>query len=175
MDDENKGCVTFLACFHDLNLKAAYIHVITDAVTSLLAIIALFGGKSFGWICLDPVMGLVGAAVVAQWAYGLFRDTATILLDKQPDNSHLHAEIREAIQADPAIVITDLHVWQIGVNKFAAIISVVTPNPQTPQAYKELLRAHKELVHVTVEIHQWRAHQLTIGGRSPLSGMAFQT
>lgn len=120
-------------------------------------------------------MGLVGAAVVAQWACGLFRDTTTILLDKQPDNSNLHAEIRNAIQSDPATVITDLHVWQIGVNKFAAIISVIAPNPKTPAAYKELLKQRTELVHVTVEVHQQQVREPMMGSRSRLFGMAFQT
>ena len=160
---------------HDLNLQAAYLHVIADAVTSVLAIAALLGGKFLGWVWLDPVMGLVGAAVVAQWAYGLFRDTTTILLDKQPDNSNLHAEIREAIQSDPATVITDLHVWQIGVNQFAAIIAVTAPNPKTPAAYKESLNRRKELVHVTVEVHQQKVHEPMRGGRARLSEMAFQT
>jgi cation diffusion facilitator family transporter len=160
---------------HDLNLKAAYIHVIADAVTSVFAIVALLGGKFFGWVWLDPVMGLVGAAVVAQWAYGLLRDTTTILLDKQPENSNLHAEIREAIHVDPATVITDLHVWQIAVNKFAAIVCVVAPDPKTPADYKERLKKCKELVHVTVEVHQQRVHEPATGVRSQLLGMSFQT
>lgn len=160
---------------HDLNLKAAYIHVIADAVTSVLAIVALFGGKFFGWVWLDPVMGMVGAVVVGQWACGLLRDTTTILLDKQPENSNLHAEIREAIQADPATIITDLHVWQIGVNKFAAVISVIAPDPQTPADYKERLKKCKELVHVTVEVHRQKVHEPMLGGRSRLFGMSFQT
>lgn len=159
---------------HDLNLKAAYVHVIADAVTSLLAIIALLGGKFFGWRWLDPVMGLVGAGVVAQWAWGLLRDTTTILLDKQPDSSNIHAEIRAAIQAEPGTIITDLHIWQIGVDKFAAIISVATPAPKSPAAYKELLKNRKELVHVTVEVHQQHAHDFSIGRPSLLLGMAFQ-
>ena len=150
---------------HDLNLKAAYLHVIADAVTSVLAIVALLGGKFFGWVWLDPVMGLVGAMVVGQWAYGLFRDTTTILLDKQPDNSNLHAEIREAIQSDPATVITDLHVWQIGVNQFAAIISVIAPDPKTPAAYKEQLKKRTELVHITVEVHQQKLPSRADNGR----------
>ena len=139
---------------HDLNLKAAYLHVLADAVTSLLAIAALFGGKLFGWAWLDPVIGLAGAAVVAQWAYGLLRDTTNILLDREPENSNLHADIRRIFQADSAAVITDLHVWQIATKKYAAIISVVAPEPKTPSAYKELLRRRKELVHVTVEVHR---------------------
>jgi cation diffusion facilitator family transporter len=139
---------------HDLNLKAAYIHVLADAVTSVLAIIALVGGKTMGWVWLDPVMGLVGSAVISQWAYGLIRDTHVILLDKEPDSSDLDAEIRKALQADSDTVIADLHIWQLAVNKFAAVISVVAHEPKTPAAYKELLREHEELVHVTIEVNR---------------------
>jgi cation diffusion facilitator family transporter len=159
---------------HDLNLKAAYIHVIADAVTSVFAIAALLGGKFLGLRWLDPVMGLVGAALVAQWACGLLRDTTTILLDKQPGNSNLHAEIRAAIEGHPATFITDLHVWQIDANKFAAIISLVTPMPKSPAAYKELLKKRKELVHVTVEVHQQKAHEFTIGRSPPFLPWVFQ-
>ena len=139
---------------HDLNLKAAYIHVLADAVTSVLAIIALTGGKMFGWTWLDPIMGIVGSAVIAQWAFALIRDTNVILLDKEPENSDLNVEIHKAIESDGDTVITDLHIWQLGVNKFAAIISVVAHEPKSPGAYKESLKEHEELVHVTVEVER---------------------
>jgi cation diffusion facilitator family transporter len=138
---------------HDLNLKAAYIHVLADAVTSMLAIAALVGGKTLGWYWLDPVIGLVGSAVISQWAYGLIRDTHVILLDKEPAGSDLTAEIHKALEADADTRIADLHVWQIAVNKFAAIISLVAHDPKTPQAYKQILQQHEELVHVTVEVN----------------------
>jgi cation diffusion facilitator family transporter len=138
---------------HDLNLKAAYIHVLADAVTSILAIGALTGGKLLGWVWLDPVMGLVGSAVISQWAYSLIRETHVILLDKEPDSSDLNAEIHKALEGDSDTRIADLHIWQVAANKFAAIISVVTHEPKSPQAYKELLREHEELVHVTVEVN----------------------
>ncbi len=138
---------------HDLNLKSAYIHVLADALTSVLAIIALTGGKFLDWIWLDPAMGLVGSAVISQWAYGLIRDTNGILLDKEPESSELDAEIREALQADADTVVADLHVWQLAVNKFAAVVSVVAHEPKTPAAYKQLLRQHEELVHVTIEVN----------------------
>ena len=137
---------------HDLNLKAAYIHVLADAVTSLLAIAALTGGKFLGWTWLDPAMGIVGGGVIAQWAYGLVRDTHVILLDREPDSSDLNAEIRRSIESDGDTVIADLHIWQVGENKFAAIISVVAHQPLSPAAYKALLKEHAELVHVTVEV-----------------------
>jgi cation diffusion facilitator family transporter len=139
---------------HDLNLKAAYVHVLADAVTSLLAIAALTGGKFLGWIWLDPVMGIVGSCVIAQWAYSLVRDTKIILLDKEPEDSDLNEEIRKAIESDGDSAIADLHIWQIGVKKFAAIISVVAHSPKSPSGYKELLKEHEELVHVTVEVQQ---------------------
>lgn len=139
---------------HDLNLKAAYIHVIADAVTSVLAITALFGGKLFGWTWLDPIMGLVGSGVITQWAYGLVRDTNVILLDKEPQQSDLNSEIRKSIECDSDTVITDLHIWQVGVKKFAAIISLVAHNPKSPDDYKAPLKEHEELVHVTVEVHK---------------------
>jgi cation diffusion facilitator family transporter len=142
---------------HDLNLKAAYLHVIADAVTSVLAITALTGGKIFGWTWLDPIMGIVGSGVIAQWAYGLVRDTNVILLDKEPEESDLNDEIRKAIQADGDSVITDLHIWQVGVRKFAAIISVVAHEPKSPAAYKVPLKEHEELVHVTVEVQKCNA------------------
>ncbi|MDB6067161.1 MAG: Cation diffusion facilitator family transporter [Pedosphaera sp.] len=147
---------------HDLNLKAAYIHIVADAVISVLAIVALVGGKTLGWVWLDPVMGLVGSAVISQWAYGLVRDTNVILLDKQPEDSDLNVEIRKAIESDSDTVISDLHIWQIGVNKFAAIISLVTHAPRPPEAYKERLKEHEELVHVTVEVHHCNEHEAAI-------------
>jgi cation diffusion facilitator family transporter len=137
---------------HDLNLKAAYLHVLADAVTSLLAILALTGGKVFGWTWLDPVMGLVGSGVIAQWAYGLVRDTNAILLDKEPETTDLNGEIRRAIESDGDTRIADLHIWQVGLNQFAAIVSVVAHVPKCPADYKALLAEHEELVHLTVEV-----------------------
>lgn len=139
---------------HDLNLKSAYVHVIADAVTSVLAIVALTGGKFFGWTWLDPVMGIVGSCVIAQWAYSLVQDTKIILLDKEPEDSDLNREIHKAIESDGDSAIADLHIWQIGVKKFAAIISVVAHEPKSPSAYKERLKEHEELVHVTVEVQR---------------------
>ena len=138
---------------HDLNLKAAYVHVIADALTSVLAIAALAGGKILHWFWLDPMMGLAGSALISQWAYGLVRDTHVILLDKEPESSDLKAEIHKALEADAGTRIADLHIWQVAANKFAAIVSVVAREPKTPQAYKDLLREHRELVHVTVEVN----------------------
>jgi cation diffusion facilitator family transporter len=139
---------------HDLNLRAAYIHVIADAFTSLLAIVALSGGKFLGWTWLDPFMGLIGTGVIVQWAWRLMRDTNVILLDKEPEHSDLNSEIRKAIERDGDALITDLHIWQVGMRKFAAIISVAARQPKSPADYKRPLREHPELVHVTVEVHK---------------------
>jgi cation diffusion facilitator family transporter len=139
---------------HDINLKSAYIHVLADAATSVLAIIALTAGKVWGAAWLDPVMGIVGSAVISQWAYGLIHQTQIILLDKEPEDCDLNQEIRKSIESDGDSVITDLHIWQVGSNKFAAIISLVAHQPKSPEAYKAPLKEHEELVHVTVEIHQ---------------------
>jgi cation diffusion facilitator family transporter len=139
---------------HDLNLRAAYLHVIADALTSVLAIAALTLGYFFGWIWLDPVMGLVGMVVIVSWAYTLVRDTSSILLDRVPANSDLPVVIRQGIESDGDSKITDLHIWQLGLGKFAAIVSVVAHHPKTPDEYRSLLRIHEELVHVTIEVQQ---------------------
>jgi len=137
---------------HDLNLKAAYIHVLADAFTSLGAIGALSAGYFFGWTWLDPAMGLVGTVVILSWAFTLLRDTGSILMDRVPASSDLPTVIREGIENDGDSVITDLHIWQVGVSKFAAVISVVAHNPKTPAEYREALKIHEELIHVNVEV-----------------------
>ena len=153
---------------HDINLKSAYLHVLADAATSVLAIIALTAGKLWGAAWLDPVMGIVGCGVISQWAYGLIRQTQIILLDKEPEDSDLNQEIHKAIESDGDSVITDLHIWQVGSNKFAAIISLVAHQPKSPEAYKAPLKEHVELVHVTVEIHRCAGEREE---RTPLPGM----
>jgi cation diffusion facilitator family transporter len=138
---------------HDLNLRAAYLHVLADAFTSVLAITALTGGKFFGWAWLDPVVGIVGSVVVFSWSYTLLRDTGGILLDRTPASSDLPDEIRHAVESDGDSVVTDLHVWQVGIGKFAAMVSVVAHEPKSCDAYRALLRGYHELVHVTIETH----------------------
>src|SRR5881628_2198940 len=163
----NLGCAVLLADRHresgggsahreDLNLRAAYLHVLADAFTSVLAITALMGGKFFGWAWLDPVVGVVGSGVVFSWAYTLLRDTSGILLDRTPASSDLPDEIRRAVESDGDSLVTDLHVWQVGIGKYAAMISVVAHEPKSCDAYRALLRGHDELVHVTIETHLCR-------------------
>ena len=144
---------------HDLNLRAAYIHVLADAFTSVLAIIALTGGKFAGWSWLDPIMGIVGSGVVFSWAYTLMRDTSGILLDRTPPSSDLPDEIRRAVERDGDSLVTDLHVWQVGTGKFAAIVSIVAHQSKSSDEYRELLREHEELVHLTIETQHCRAHE----------------
>src|SRR5437773_3560589 len=143
----------------DLNLRAAYLHVLADAFTSVLAIVALTGGKFFGWAWLDPVVGIVGSGVVFSWAYTLLRDTSGILLDRTPLSSDLPEEIRRAVESDGDSLVTDLHVWQVGTGKFAAIVSIVAHQPKSSDEYRKLLRGHGELVHLTIETQHCREHE----------------
>lgn len=136
----------------DLNVRAAYVHVLTDAATSVLAIIALLGGLLWGAAWLDPVMGLVGAALVMVWAWGLLRDSGRILLDAEM-NAPVVAEIRDAIERGPAPArITDLHVWRVGRAKYAVVVSVSTPGAEDGEYFRRALCVHEEIAHVTVEV-----------------------
>ncbi len=140
---------------HDLNLKAAYLHVIADAATSVLAIIALFGGWFYGWDWLDPVMGIVGAILVGKWAQGLLVETGKVLLDREMDHPVVE-EIREVVETGPDggdTHITDLHVWRVGKGAYSCALSVLTHDPDlTPARIRERLSVHEEIVHTTIEI-----------------------
>lgn len=139
---------------HDLNLRSAYIHVIADAATSVLAIIALTAGKFWGASWLDPVMGIAGAGLVAVWAYGLLRDSGRVLLDAEM-NAPVVAEIREVIEASPIkATISDLHVWRVGKGKYACIVGLVTDTDATSDYFRRQLSIHEELVHITIEINK---------------------
>jgi cation diffusion facilitator family transporter len=135
----------------DHNLRAAYLHVLADALTSVLAIAALILGRSYGWVWLDPVMGVVGGLVIARWSWGLIRVTATVLLDAQPDDAELAGKIRRSVETEEDRI-SDLHVWQVGPGHHAAIVALVTPKPQAPSFYKDKLRGIRDLSHVTVEV-----------------------
>jgi cation diffusion facilitator family transporter len=139
---------------HDLNLRSAYLHVLADAATSVLAILALLGGKYLGANWLDPLMGIVGAGLVSVWAYGLLRDSGRVLLDAEL-NAPVAQEIREAIEQGPIRAeICDLHVWRVGKGKFACIVGLVTAEGVQPEDVKNQLRVHEELVHITVEVNR---------------------
>ena len=142
---------------HDLNLKSAYLHVIADAATSVLAIVALVGGWLYGWFWLDPVMGIVGAMLVAIWAKSLLIETGKVLLDREMDHPIVD-EIREifaAAENPDETRITDLHVWRVGKDAYSCAISIVTRSETlTPELVREQLRQHDEIVHTTIEIHR---------------------
>lgn len=138
---------------HDHNLRAAYVHVIADALTSVLAIVALLAGKLVGWIWMDPVMGLVGAFLVARWALRLIRDTSRVLLDRQAEPAAAE-RIRESIHERPGDRLADLHVWSVGPGVSAAILAIVSDDPLRPQDYAAKLPADLGLGHVTVEVHR---------------------
>lgn len=140
----------------DNNLRAAYLHVMADALTSVLAIVALLLGRSYGWTWADPVMGVVGALVIARWSWGLIRDTGSVLLDAAVEGEEVREEIREAI-APTGSEVTDLHVWQVGPGHFAAIVSLMAREPREPAHYKALLTHIHELAHVTVEVERGAA------------------
>jgi cation diffusion facilitator family transporter len=138
---------------HDLNVRAAYLHVLADAATSVLAILALAGGKLWGLAWLDPVMGVAGAVLVAIWAQGLLRDSGRVLLDAEMD-APVVREIREVIeQGKVPATITDLHVWRVGRAKYACVVSLSTPSRQDGEFFRRELSVHQELAHVTVEVN----------------------
>ncbi|MEJ5250614.1 MAG: CDF family Co(II)/Ni(II) efflux transporter DmeF [Armatimonadota bacterium] len=140
---------------HDLNLRAAYLHVLADALTSGFAIVALLGAKHLGWNWLDPVAGALGAFMILRWTYGLLKDSVGVLLDR--DGSSLPHQIVQAIESDGDTRISDLHVWRVGQNSYACILSVVAENPDSPDGYRQRLAHLPQLAHVTVEIHQCRS------------------
>lgn len=137
----------------DLNLRATYIHVLADAATSVLAILALVGGMLWGADWLDPLMGIAGAVLVAVWAWGLLRDSGRVLLDAEMDTP-LVAEIREVIADLPDAEIRDLHVWRVGQEQYACVLSLLMATPIPAGQIRERLAIHEELVHVTIEIAQ---------------------
>lgn len=141
---------------HDHNLRAAYLHVLADALTSVLAIVALTAGKYLGWTWMDPVMGIVGSLVIARWSLGLLRDTSRVLLDAEATEQRQRS-ITEVIENESDAKVTDLHLWRVGQQHLAAIISLVTHEPRQPEHYKGLLHASHDLAHVTVEVHHCSA------------------
>jgi cation diffusion facilitator family transporter len=136
----------------DNNMRAAIIHVLADAIVSVLVIAGLLLGRAFGWLFMDPLAGLVGAAVIASWSYGLIRDTGAILLDMNPDRG-MAERVRATIERD-GDRLEDLHLWRLGPGHLGAILSVVTTKPRDAGHYRRLLRHFRNLSHVTVEVQQ---------------------
>ena len=139
---------------HDHNLRAAYLHVLADTLTSLLAIVALLAAKYYGWIWMDPLMGIVGAVLITKWSMGLLKQTSAVLLDRQaPD--HLIESVITRIKSLPCKVeIIDLHVWSIGPNIYSAEITIVTDNENSISMFKSEMHTLTEIVHSTIEVHQ---------------------
>lgn len=133
----------------DNNLRSAYVHVIADALTSVLAIVALLAGRYLGWVWLDPVMGIVGAVVIARWAWSLLRVTSGVLLDQTDE--HVAGEIRELVETPGDATITDLHVWRVGPQAHAAIVSVIGSASASAESIRERLKPVHEISHLTVE------------------------
>jgi cation diffusion facilitator family transporter len=136
---------------HDHNLRAAYMHVLADAMTSVLAIVALLAGRFSGWIWMDPMMGIFGAAVIAHWSIGLLRSSGAMLLDAVTD-PRLSAMIKERLEVGTDRV-TDLHLWRVGPGHAAVIAAIVADVPESPERYKARLSGLEGLSHVTIEVH----------------------
>jgi cation diffusion facilitator family transporter len=156
---------------HDHNLKAAYMHVLADALTSILAIFALLGGKFYGLNWLDPMMGIVGALVVGRWAIGLLRETARVLLDHRADQG-VHADILRRVEQEGKIRVRDLYVWNVGPRRLAAHLTVEDTTPRPPEYYKDLMTDVTHLEHVTVEVHSCPCPAEEHGQSCPESGHA---
>lgn len=136
----------------DNNLRAAYLHVLADALTSVLAIVALLASRSYGWVWLDPVIGIVGALVILRWSWGLLRDSGAVLLDYVDEDEDLPDEVRAAIENEHDEII-DLHIWQLGPGHHGAIISILSADPKPVAEYRKRLEGVHELAHVTIEVH----------------------
>ena len=137
----------------DLNLRAAYAHVLADALTSVFAIAALSAALWLDWSWLDPVVGVVGAVVIAVWAWGLMRQSAAVLLDREMDHPLTQA-VRATLESDGDAKVADLHVWRVGRESFAVEVCIVADRPLAPSVYRERLDVHKELAHVSIEVNR---------------------
>jgi cation diffusion facilitator family transporter len=140
---------------HDHNYRAATVHVLADAMTSVMAIVALGAGLAWGWRWLDPVVALAGGALIAHWALGVLRDSARCLVDASPD-LQLRDAVRGAVETDGDARVADLHVWQVGPAAWSAVLSVVADRPLAPDVYRARLHDLAGLQHVTIEVHQCR-------------------
>ena len=137
----------------DNNLRAAYLHVLADALTSVFAIVALILGRAYGWTWADPLMGIVGAIVISRWSWGLIRDTGSILLDRVPREGNLEDKVRTALESEND-TIADLHIWQVGPGHHSVIVSIASTAPKSLTEYKAILNQLQTVAHTTVEVHK---------------------
>jgi cation diffusion facilitator family transporter len=137
---------------HNFNLRGALIHVLADALTSVLAIVALVAGMLWGLTWMDPAMGIVGAALIAHWSYGLIKATGMLLLDRDVDPA-LSERVRAAIEHTGKDRVADIHIWRIGSRYLAGVVSVVSQEPRPPEYYKALVSRHAAIQHLTVEVN----------------------
>ena len=137
----------------DNNLRAAYLHVLADALTSVLAIFALLLGRAYGWFWADPVMGIIGAIVISRWSWGLIKDSSSVLLDRVPEGGNIEEKVRKAVETGMD-KITDLHTWQIGPGHYSVIVSIASQTPKEVSEYKAQLTHIDHISHTTVEVHQ---------------------
>ena len=151
-DDDHARHHAHQTAHRDNNMRAAIIHVLADAVVSVLVIVGLVLARTFGWLFMDPMAGIAGALVIASWSYGLIRDTGAILLDMNPDRG-MAERLRAAIERD-GDRLSDLHLWRLGPGHLGAIVSVVTEKPRDAAHYRRLLGHFHGLSHVTVEVHR---------------------
>jgi cation diffusion facilitator family transporter len=138
---------------HDHNLRSAYFHVLADALTSVLAIFALLSGKYLGLSWLDPVMGVVGAILVARWSTGLVQTTSRVLLDHQGPEA-IRRAVRQNLEERAGATVVDLHLWEIGPGAYCLAVSLVASDPRPPEHYRQFLPPDARLAHVTIEVHQ---------------------
>ena len=148
---------------HDHNLRSAYLHVLADALTSVLAIFALLGGKYLSLNWLDPVIGVAGAILVARWSTGLLRTTSRVLLDHQGPEAIRNA-IRKNLEELPGVNVVDLHLWQIGPGRYSLAISLIARDPSAPEHYRQYLPRNSGLAHITIEVRHVPAEE-TAGSR----------
>jgi len=156
-DDEHAHVQDHHHHAHDTNIRAAYVHVLADAMTSVLAIVALLSGRFYGWVWMDPLMALVGVAVILSWSVGLIRASGTVLLDMVSDR-RLAGTIRKRLELGDDRV-SDLHLWRLGPGHVGLIAAIVSDHPQPPAAYKRRLDGISGLSHVTIEVHRCEAHE----------------
>jgi cation diffusion facilitator family transporter len=155
----------------DHNLQAAYLHLLTDVLTSALVIVALLCGQFLGWVWMDALMGIVGGLVILNWSRGLLRRTTNVLLDASPAVTDA---VKRAVEGDADNKVVDLHVWRVGPGHLAAILTVVTSEPRPPSHYKSLLAAIPGLSHVTVEVETPRVVSAVERGSDELTERKFQ-